>query len=274
MPSMRWKPRSRGSIWNEPRFSSTDSLVMRGIWKSSTWRVLVLRGGPGRRGGVAREVSRRSARLLGVQLDDELLLDRRGDLAPVRLAEHLGGQPIEVRLEPRGHLGGELGRVADDRLRSRGGGLDGDDVALTNLVARDVDAAAVDRPMAVADHLARLAARRREAEPDDDVVEAGLEQGQQVLAGDARLPRRLVVVPTELALEHAVVATGLLLLAQLDPVLGLLRATTAVVAGRVGAALDAALVGQAALTLEEELLAFTTALLALGAGISSHSDAS
>src|SRR4051794_2103281 len=244
---------------------------MRGIWKSSTWRVLVLRGGPGRRGGVAREVSRRSARLLGVQLDDELLLDRRGDLAPVRLAEHLGGQPIVVRLEPRGHLGGELGRVADDRLRSRGG-LDGDDVALTDLVAGDVDAAAVDRPMAVADHLARLAARRGEAEPDDDVVEAGLEQGQQVLAGDARLPRRLVVVPTELALEHAVVATGLLLLAQLDPVLGLLLATTAVVAGRVGAALDAALVGQAALALEEELLAFTTALLALGAGISSHSE--
>jgi hypothetical protein len=34
-------------------------------------------------------------------------------------------------------------------------------------------------------------------------------------------------------------------------------------AGRVGAALDAALVGEAALALEEELLALATALLAL-----------
>jgi hypothetical protein len=43
-----------------------------------------------------------------------------------------------------------------------------------------------------------------------------------------------------------------------------------VVARRVGPALDAALVGQAALTLEEELLALATALLALRGGIASH----
>src|SRR4051812_1324114 len=41
-------------------------------------------------------------------------------------------------------------------------------------------------------------------------------------------------------------------------------------AGRVGAALDAALVGEAALALEEELLALAAALLALGAGIARH----
>ena len=39
------------------------------------------------------------------------------------------------------------------------------------------------------------------------------------------------------------------------------------VARRVGAALDAALVGQATLALEEELLALAAALLALGGGI-------
>jgi hypothetical protein len=43
-----------------------------------------------------------------------------------------------------------------------------------------------------------------------------------------------------------------------------------VVTGRVGAALDAALVGEAALSLEEEFLALAAALLALGAGVASH----
>ena len=51
-------------------------------------------------------------------------------------------------------------------------GLHGDDVALAHLVAGDVHAAAVDRPVAVADHLARLAARGGEAEAHEHVVEA------------------------------------------------------------------------------------------------------
>ena len=132
------------------------------------------------------------------------------------------------------------------------------------------DPAAVDLPVAVGDQLARLAPRGGEAEADEDVVEAGLEQPQQVLAGDAVLARGLVVVGAELFLQHLVVAAGLLLLAQLHPVLGLAQAAAAVLAGRVGAALDAALVGEAALTLEEELLALAPALLALRGGIASH----
>ena len=125
------------------------------------------------------------------------------------------------------------------------------------------DAAAVDRPVAVADQLARLAARRGEAEAHEHVVEAALEHPQQVLARDPGLPRRLGVVRAELLLEHAVVAARLLLLTQLDAVLGLLLAPAAVLAGRIRAALDAALVGQAALALEEQLLALAAALLAL-----------
>ena len=80
----------------------------------------------------------------------------------------------------------------------------------------------------------------------------------------------LVVVDAELLLEHAVVAAGLLLLAQLHAVLALLLAAAPVLAGRVGAPLDAALVGQAALALEEELLALAAALLALGRGVAGH----
>jgi hypothetical protein len=124
--------------------------------------------------------------------------------------------------------------------------------------------------MAVQDHLSRLAPRGREAESHEHVVKPGLEQPQQVLAGDARLAAGLVVVGAELLFEHAVVAAGLLLLAQLHPVLGLLLAPTPVVARRVGAALDAALVGEAALALEEELDPLAAALLALWCAIAGH----
>src|SRR5215210_2986418 len=122
----------------------------------------------------------------------------------------------------------------------------------------------------MADELARLAARRGESEAHEHVVEAALEDPQQVLARDAGRARSLGVVGAELLLEHPVVAAGLLLLAQLHPVLGLLLPAAAVLAGRVGAALDAALVGEAALALEEQLLALAAALLALWRGISCH----
>ena len=80
----------------------------------------------------------------------------------------------------------------------------------------------------------------------------------------------LFVVGAELFLQHLVVAAGLLLLAQLQAVLALAQAAAAVLAGRVGATLDTALVGEAALTLEEELLALAPALLALRGGVASH----
>src|SRR3954471_23156634 len=206
---------------------------MRGIWKSSIGGVLTVvlwastrstgRASSGGREGAGRGPARPGRGLLGVELDDELLLDRRRDLTTVRLAEHLRRQGVVVGLEPGRDLRGELGRVADE-LRGAGAlaGLEGDDVAVADLVARDVHPAAVEGPVAVADELARLAPRGGEAEANEDVVEAALEQRQEVLARDALLAGGAVVVAGELLLEHAVVALGLLLLAQLDAVLGLL----------------------------------------------------
>src|SRR3954452_23678358 len=124
--------------------------------------------------------------LLRVELDDELLLDRRRDLATLRLAQHLRRQGVVVGLKPGRHLPRELCCVADQRLGRRPR-LHGDDVAVAHLVARDVDAAAVDRPVTVADHLARLPARGREAQPHEYVVEAALEHPQKVLARDPGL---------------------------------------------------------------------------------------
>ena len=69
----------------------------------------------------------------------------------------------------------------------------------------------------------------------------------------------------ELALEDAVDAADLLLLAQLLAVVGqALAALLAVLARRVGAALDRALVSKALLAFEEQFLALAAALAAFG----------
>src|SRR6266536_4057962 len=180
----------------EPRFSSTCSEVMRGIWKSSIGEVLTVVSSAPRDGERACGGAFGVCVLLRVQLDDELLLHRRRDLTTIRLAQHLGGERVMVGLQPGRDLRGELGGVADDRVGT-GAHLDGDDLAVADLIAGDVHPAAVDGPVAVADELARLAARRREAEAHEDIVEAALEQREQVLARDALLAGGAIVVAGE-----------------------------------------------------------------------------
>src|SRR5215203_376981 len=209
------------------------------------------------------------AELLGVELDDQRFLDRRVDLGALRPLEDLAGQPFVVGLQPRGDGGGEVGCVAHDLLGARPV-LERDDVVRLDLVAGDVDAAAVDREVAVTNELAGLRARGGEPEPVDDIVEARLEDSEQVLARDPTDAIRLLVVGAELVLEQAVIAARLLLLAQLEQVLALLDPAAAVLAGWVAAALDGALLGQAALALEEELHPLAAALLALRAAVAGH----
>src|SRR3954451_10460383 len=174
-----------------------------------------------------------------------------------------------VGLQPGRHSRRELRRVPH-HIGAGAVGLDRDHVVRLHLVRGNVNTAAVHRPVAMADQLPGLAAGCREAEADQDVVQAALEEAQQVLARNTLLPARPVVVSRDLLLEHLVVALGLLLLAQLRPVLGLAHPASAVLARRIGAALDAALVAEAARALQEELLPLTAALLALGSGVAGH----
>src|SRR3954453_16942644 len=220
-------------------------------------------------GAPRNAVGRAAGGLLRVELDDELLLHRRVDLRPLGVAQHLRRKSVVIRLKPRRNGGRQFGRVADRLGRARPS-LDRDHVVGANLVRGHVHAPPVDGPVSVQDQLARLPPRSREAEPHEHVVEPALQQAQQVLARHARLAARFCVVVAELLLEHAVVAAGLLLLPQLKPVLGLLRAAAAVLTRRVRAPLDAALVGEAALALQEELDALSTALLALCTTVAGH----
>src|SRR5579859_3502852 len=114
--------------------------------------------------------------------------------------------------------------------------------------------------MPVPHELPRLLARRAQTEPVDDVVQAQLQVAQQVDAGHAWLPGRLVEIVAELLLEQAVDAARLLLRAQLDAVVGRLAlARLAVHAGRERAALDGALRRVAPLALQVELGALAAA---------------
>src|SRR5436309_4730654 len=235
-----------------PRLSSTSSWTIRGIWNSIK---LVRTAIP--------------SFLLGVKLDDQGFLDGRVDLRALRQLARLAAEPVVVGLQPRRHRGGEIGCVPDDLL---GGAAlaHGDDVVGLDLVARDVHPPAVDLEVAVADELPGLRARGGEAKPVYDVVEPGLEHPQQLLARHARALGRLLVIGAELLLEQAVVAAGLLLLAQLQQVLALLDTAAAVLARRIRAPLDRALLRQAPLALEEELHPRAAADAALGTEVAGH----
>ena len=117
----------------------------------------------------------------------------------------------------------------------------------------------------------RLFWRTSITEPQRDVVEAALEQHEQVLTRHATHARGLVVVAAELLLQQAVDALDLLLLAQLLTVVaGALLATLTVLTRGVLPPLVSALVGEATVALEEQLGIFTPAKPAHGTNITCH----
>ena len=88
------------------------------------------------------------------------------------------------------------------------------------------------------DQLTGLAAGGGEAEAVDHVVQPALDQAQEVLSGVAAHALGLLVVHVELLLQNAVDELNLLLLGQLQGILGLLGAALAagVLVGSLGIA--------------------------------------
>src|SRR5687768_2611535 len=210
--------------------------------------------------------------LLRIQLDDQLFLHGQVDLLAHRDRSDLCRHPLGAELEPLRHAASlDLFERVQDRRRLPAALTHGDDVPRLDRKGRDVHLAAVHGEVTVPYQLARLGARGRQSEAVGDVVEPALEQLQERLAGDAARPLRLLEVAAELILQHPVDALDLLLLTQLNAVAGeLLLARLAVLAGREVALLDAALLGVAALPLEEQLHAFTAAETADGSDVTSH----
>src|SRR3954454_18669993 len=228
-------------------------------------------GGPSTVGAGGPSTTWSRARLLGVQLDDQLLLDGRVDDLPGRDAVDQHAQLAADDLQPRrdrtlaGAGLGDLERHHPARLLRHL-----DDVVRAHPVGGDVDLAAVHPDVPVADQLAGHVAGLGEAGPVDHVVQPRFQDLEQDLTGLAGLVVGLFVVAAELLLQHAVDAAGLLLLAQLQQVLAVLAAAPAVLARRVGPDLDRALGGLALAALEEQLHLLAPAHAAVGSGVTGH----
>src|SRR5438874_162130 len=178
--------------------------------------------------------------LLAVQLDDERLAHGDVDVLAQRRVEDVGLPALAAALEPRRRLPVERVEVVADDDHVARLGPDRDHVALAHLVARDGDPLAVHLDVAVAHELPGLGPARPPTGAVGDVVEPQLEHAQEVLPGDAVLAVGLLVEVAELLLQDAVDAAGLLLLPQLEHVLRLTHPAPAVLARRVGPALDRA----------------------------------
>src|SRR3954454_21127154 len=219
----------------------------------------------------SKSFSSEARKLLRVQLDDQLLLDRGVDDLAGRQCVDQDAHPVGDDLDPGRHRSAAGFGAGDDERRH----LEAlrphlDDVVLGDEERRDVDLLAVDEEVPVLDQLAGHVAAVREPGPVDDVVETPLQDLQQVLTGLAGTPVGLLVVTAELLLEHAVDAGALLLLPLLQQVLAVLGAAAAVLTRRVRADLDRALRGLALAALEEQLHLLAAAATAVRACVPSH----
>src|SRR6266542_4440936 len=207
-----------------------------------------------------RPFFRARSALLGEQLDDHLLLHRDLDVLP-------DGQPaygafllVDVHLEPGRDLAPAGAQIVGDPLLHLGCGPELHHLAHLHDIRGDGDLPIIDLDMAVTHHLPRFPARGGHAQAEHDVVQAALQQLEQVLTRASALTLGHGEVAAELALEHTVDALGLLLLAQLDAVVGRLGPGQPVLARGIVPPLDGALVAEAPRALEEQLDAFTPAL--------------
>src|SRR4051812_33863514 len=150
-------------------------------------------------------------------------------------AGELGGHLAVIGFDEIGHVA--LAELAGFQHRGEllGGFLDLDEVAGLELVARNVDAAAVHLDVAVVDELARGEHRGDELGAIDDRVETALQEADQVFTGIALHPAGLDIDAVELALaDVGVIALELLLGAELNAEVGQLAlAALAVLAGAV-----------------------------------------
>src|ERR1700761_7021960 len=214
---------------------------------------------------------RRSCWLLRVELDDELFLDLRVDLRADGQRVDQDAHLVGNHLEPGGNralAGLSLGH--DERRHVAGLGPHLDDVVLGDPVGGDVNLLAVDRDVAVSGELTGHVPALGEAGPVHHVVQAALQDLEQVVAGTTVAAGGLDVVVVELPLQHPVHPASLLLLADLQEVLALLGAVPAVLTRRVRPDLNRALRRVALRALQEQLHLLAAATLAVRARVSSH----
>jgi len=163
--------------------------------------------------------------VLRVQLNDGLFLNVLGDVSTLGHVQELTALLGLVPLDPGvlAVIETSKGGIDDfERLRLL---ANSNNHTRLHLERRDVDYLAVDGDVLVTHELAGSGTRRGDAQTEDDVVKAALQQLQQHLTGDAVGLGSLLKQVTELALKNTIGVLSLLLLCQHDCILRLLAAT-------------------------------------------------
>src|SRR3569623_2109885 len=187
------------------------------------------------------------ALLLRVQLNDQVFVDFGRQVATLGHSFEHALHLLDIDIQPLGEaaLLGQLEGGLHTQLLSGPFG-DGDDIAGFDLITRNVHLLAVHKDAVVADQLARTG---------------------RALAAVGR-----GVVTAELILQHAVDAAQLLLLTQLNGVVGQTTAALALLAGREGAFFHRALRRITLFAFEEELLTLTAAQTTFRTDILCHAN--
>src|SRR6185437_2346698 len=208
LPSVWPKPRSNGSMVTRAWRGATGcTFTTRGFKNSETDPCIAV--SPCRRRRPAQTktdgLEQAQKRLLRIQLHDQVLVDVRQDIITTGRRLEDAAEFLVVDLDPLGqaHLLGDADGALDAELLTR---LFPHlhVIARLHLVRGDGDRPGVDRDRLVADELPRLGAGGREAHAINHIVQAALEQLQQVLTRGAAAAGSLLVVIAELTLQHPV----------------------------------------------------------------------
>lgn len=163
------------------------------------------------------------SRLLGVQLDDELFLDRFGDILSFGVVQELTAHGGTVPFQPVVAIGSAGQRIGNDFQRF-GPFAHLHHIAGFELIGGNVHDIAVYHDVTVAYQLAGRATRRGDAETVNRIVQTGFDKLQQYLAGNTGLAGGLMENLTELFFQDTVGVFSLLFFLQLNAVFGLFAA--------------------------------------------------
>ena len=163
-------------------------------------------------------------RLLGVQLNDEVLLNGNINFFAGGKANHGALEAVLIALHPGGDQehGSVLTHQALEDLGRAAALRDLDHIAGLDEVGRNVDLLAVDGEVRMADELTGLTAGHRKAHAVNNVIQTALDRDEQVVTGLAGGGSGGLIVTAELLFEDTIDELDLLLFSKLKAVFALL----------------------------------------------------
>ena len=212
--------------------------------------------------------------LFGIQLHDELFLDRQWDVLTGRPSDHASHSVFLIQGEPFQEFRTSPGLEAlfHPSQTSRFGSY-GHLVPNRHHEAGHIDCVSIHFHVTMANELACSSTTGRKSHPEDDVVQPRFKGNHQVIAGDPGLNGCFFEEIPELLLSKALNPLNLLLLPELHRVVRLLPASglgRAMLPRRISPPLNRTLLGVAFGALKKELLALSPAELANRSVVACH----